>query len=42
MEGYRLREVAEILEIPEGTVKTRLKRAKRELRIQLEEREDWA
>ena len=42
MEGYRLREVAEILELPEGTVKTRLKRAKRELRIQLEEREDWA
>ena len=42
MEGYRLREVAEILEIPVGTVKTRLARAKRELRIQLEEREDWA
>ena len=28
MEGYKLREVGEILNLPEGTVKTRLKRAK--------------
>ena len=42
MEGYKLREIAEILEIPVGTVKTRLARAKKELREQLEEREDWA
>ena len=42
MEGYRLREIAEMLEIPIGTVKTRLMRAKKQLRIQLEEGEDWA
>ena len=42
MEGYKLREIAEILDIPIGTVKTRLLRAKRELREQLEEREDRA
>ena len=28
MEGYKLREVGEILNLPEGTVKTRLKRAR--------------
>ena len=32
MEGYRVREIAGMLELPEGTVKTRLARAKRELR----------
>ena len=37
MEGYKLREIAEILEVPIGTVKTRLLRAKRALREQLEE-----
>ena len=42
MEGYRLREIAEMLELPTGTVKTRLARAKKQLRIQLEEGEDWA
>ena len=42
MEGYKLREAAEILNIPIGTAKTRLLRAKRKLREQLEEREDWA
>ena len=42
MEGYKLREIAEILELPIGTVKTRLLRAKRQLREQLEEGEDWA
>ena len=42
MEGYKQREIAEILDIPIGTVKTRLLRAKKQLREQLEEREDWA
>ena len=37
MEGYKTREVAQILRIPEGTVKTRLMRAKRKLKIMLEE-----
>lgn len=39
MEGYKMREIAQILCIPEGTVKTRLMRAKRKLRILLEEEE---
>lgn len=39
MEGYKMREIAQILRIPEGTVKTRLARAKRELRFLLEEEE---
>lgn len=37
MEGYKLREIAEILRIPEGTVKTRLTRAKRKLKSLLED-----
>ena len=37
MEGYRVREIAQILKIPEGTVKTRLARAKRKLKALLEE-----
>lgn len=37
MEGYRTREIAQILQIPEGTVKTRLQRARRRLRTMLEE-----
>ena len=37
MEGYRVREVARILRIPEGTVKSRIARAKRRLRELLEE-----
>ena len=40
MEGYRLREIADILELPMGTVKTRLMRARKRLREQLEEGED--
>lgn len=39
MEGYKTREIARILEIPEGTVKTRLARAKQKLRRMLEEEE---
>ena len=42
MEGYKVREIAGMLEIPVGTVKTRLMRAKRQLREHLEEGEDWA
>ena len=37
MEGYRVREAARILRIPEGTVKSRIARAKRKLRALLEE-----
>lgn len=37
MEGYKVREVAQILNIPEGTVKTRLLRAKTKLKRLLEE-----
>lgn len=37
MEGYRMREIAQILKIPEGTVKTRLTRAKKQLKQQMEE-----
>lgn len=37
MEGYKLREIAQILGIPDGTVKTRLLRAKKKLRAMLEE-----
>jgi len=37
MEGYRLREIAQILRVPEGTVKTRLTRAKKKLKTLLEE-----
>ena len=39
MEGYKIREVAEILRIPEGTVKTRLARARKILKQLLEEDE---
>lgn len=39
MEGYRVREIAEILGLPEGTVKTRMARGKRELRALLKEDE---
>ena len=39
MEGYKTREVAEILKIPEGTVKTRLARARKQLKQLLEEDE---
>lgn len=42
MEGYKLREVAQILGVPEGTVKTRLLRAKKRLRTMLEEEEERA
>ena len=42
MEGYKVREIAGMLGIPAGTVKTRLMRAKKQLRKHLEEGEDWA
>ena len=37
MEGYRVREVARILRVPEETVKSRLRRARAALRQSLEE-----
>lgn len=37
MEGYRTREIASMLKLPEGTVKTRLKRARAELKRMLSE-----
>ena len=37
MEGYRTREIAGILKLPEGTIKTRLNRARRELKRMLTE-----
>ena len=39
VEGYRIREIARILRLPEGTVKSRIARAKRTLRELLEEEE---
>ena len=42
MNGYKMREIAQILGIPISTVKSRLLRAKRKLHEQLKEREDWA
>ena len=36
-QGYALEEIADILEIPVGTVKSRLARAKETLRTELEE-----
>ena len=40
MEGYKIREIARILKIPDGTVKSRLRRAKIELRNLLSEPEE--
>ena len=40
MEGYKTREIAQILKLPEGTVKTRLKRARQELKNMLSEPEE--
>lgn len=37
LEGYQIREIAELLEIPQGTVGTRLARARKELRKYLED-----
>lgn len=37
MEGYRTREIASILRLPEGTVKSRLKRARKDLKDMLSE-----
>lgn len=39
MEGYKIREIAQIMNLPDGTVKTRLVRAKQKLRELLEEEE---
>jgi len=39
MEGYKIREISDILKLPEGTVKSRLKKAKEELKTQLSDRE---
>lgn len=36
IEGFRTREIASMLKMPEGTVKTRLRRAREILRIELE------
>lgn len=40
MEGYKVREIAGILRLPEGTVKSRLRRAKAELKDMLSEPEE--
>ena len=37
LEGYQIHEIAELLEIPQGTVGTRLARARKELRKYLED-----
>ena len=37
MSGYTVREIAEALRVPEGTVKARMRRARRLLRIELTE-----
>lgn len=37
LEGYTLREIAQMLHLPESTVKSRMKRAKELLRISIEE-----
>jgi len=39
MEGYKIREISSILNLPDGTVKTRLARAKQKLRELMEEEE---
>lgn len=39
-EGYAIREIAEILEIPESTVKTHLRRGREEVKKQLSEDKD--
>ena len=36
IEGFRTREIASMLKLPEGTVKTRLRRAREILRTELE------
>ena len=36
IEGFRTREIASMLKLPEGTVKTRLRRAREILRKELE------
>lgn len=41
LEGYKVKEIAEILHIPQGTVKSRLERARRQLRTKLENEEGW-
>lgn len=40
MEGYKVREIAQILHLPEGTVKSRIARAKRKLKALLREPEE--
>lgn len=42
IEGYRIREVAKILELPESAIKARLAKARRKLRKLLDEEEERA
>jgi RNA polymerase sigma-70 factor (ECF subfamily) len=42
IEGYSLAEISEILDVPMGTLKSRLHRARKRLRILLEEGPNWA
>ncbi|MCL2077761.1 MAG: RNA polymerase sigma factor [Oscillospiraceae bacterium] len=41
IEGFKTSEIAVMLKIPEGTVKSRLSKARAELRILLQEKEDF-
>lgn len=41
LEGYKVKEIAEILRIPQGTVKSRLERARKQLRKIMESEDGW-
>ena len=41
LEGFPLEEVARMLRLPVGTVKSRLHQGRRALRLQLEKEEEW-
>ena len=41
MEGFPLEDVARILRLPLGTVKSRLHQARKALKLQLEQEDDW-
>lgn len=41
LEGFPLEDVARILRLPLGTVKSRLHQARKALKLQLEQEEDW-